>query len=56
MSSTRNPGRVAGFWYLLPVLIGPLRLVYIPGKLFVHENPGATASCSRRRRLPTPPW
>ena len=43
MSSTRNPGRVAGFWYLLLALIGPLRLVYIPGTLFVHENPAATA-------------
>jgi hypothetical protein len=43
MSSIRNPGRVAGLWYLLLVLIGPLRLVYIPSKLFVHENPSATA-------------
>jgi len=43
MSSIRNPGRVAGFWYLLLVLIAPLRLVYIPGRLFVHENAAATA-------------
>ena len=42
MSSTRNPGRVAGFWYLLLVLIGPLRLIYIPTKLFVHGNASAT--------------
>jgi uncharacterized protein DUF4386 len=44
MSSTRNPGRVAGLWYLLLVLGGPLRLIYIPSKLFVHGNATATAS------------
>ena len=44
MTSTRNPGRVAGFLYLLLVLGGPLRLIYIPNKLFVHGNATATAS------------
>src|SRR5947209_5758355 len=44
MSSARNPGRVAGYWYLLLVLLGPLRLIYIPNKLFVHGNAAATAS------------
>jgi len=44
MSPTRNPGRVAGFWYLLLVLAGPVRLIYIPSKLFVHGNATATAS------------
>src|SRR5258706_15938575 len=44
MTSTRNPGRVAGFWYLLLVVIGPLRLIYIPSKLFVHGNAAATAN------------
>src|SRR2546430_12231919 len=44
MSWTRNPGRVVGFWYLLLVLGGPLRLIYIPNKLFVHDNAAATAS------------
>ena len=44
MNTARNPGRVAGFWYLLLVLGGPLRLIYIPNKLFVHGNPSATAS------------
>jgi len=44
MTSTRNPGRVAGFWYLLLVLSGPLRLIYIPSKLFVHGSAAATAS------------
>jgi hypothetical protein len=44
MNSTRNPGRVTGFWYLLLVLIGPLRLIYIPTKLFVKGDAAATAS------------
>jgi hypothetical protein len=44
MSPTRNPGKIAGLWYLLLCLIGPLRLMYIPGKLFVHGNAIATAS------------
>ncbi len=44
MSSIRNPGRVAGFWYLLLVLIGPIRLIYIPDKLFVRGNAAATAN------------
>jgi len=44
MTSTRNPGRVAGLWYLLLVILGPLRLMYIPNKLFVDGNPAATAS------------
>ena len=44
MSSTRNPGRVAGLWYLLLVLIGPLRLIYIPSKLFVSGNAAATVN------------
>src|SRR5215469_55265 len=39
-----NPGRVAGFWYLLLVLVGPLRLMYIPNKLFVSGNATATAA------------
>lgn len=42
MSSTRNPGRVAGLWYLLLVVLGPLRLIYIPAKLFVRGNAAAT--------------
>ena len=43
MSSTDNPGRVAGFLYLL-LLAAPLRLIYIPSKLFVHGNATATAN------------
>jgi hypothetical protein len=44
MTSIRNPGRVAGLWYLLLCVIGPLRLIYIPSKLFVHGNAAATAN------------
>jgi hypothetical protein len=43
MSSTRNPGRVAGVLYLL-LLAAPLRLIYIPNKLFVAGNAAATAN------------
>jgi len=44
VSSTRNPGRVAGLWYLLLIAMGPLFLLYIPGKLFVKGNAAATVS------------
>jgi len=43
MSSTRNPGRVAGFLYLLLVVAAPIRLALIPSKLFVSGNATATA-------------
>jgi hypothetical protein len=43
MNSTRNPGRVAGLLYLL-LLAAPLRLIYIPTKLFVAGNATATAN------------
>lgn len=44
MTSTHNPGRVAGLWYLLLIAIGPLFLIYIPNKLFVHGNAEATVN------------
>jgi Domain of unknown function (DUF4386) len=44
MSSTHNPGRVAGVWYLLLCIVGPLRLAYIPSKLFVHGDAAATVN------------
>ncbi len=44
MRVARNPGRVAGLWYLLLIFLGPLRLIYIPTKLFVRGNATATAS------------
>ena len=37
MSPTRNPGRVAGLWYLLLVVLGPVRLMYIPSRLFADD-------------------
>jgi hypothetical protein len=43
MSSTKNPGRVAGLFYLL-LLAAPVRLIYIPTKLFVAGNATATAN------------
>src|SRR4029077_3820936 len=43
MSSTHNPGRVAGLLYLL-LMTAPLRLIYIPNTLFVHGNATATAN------------
>ena len=43
MSSERNPGRTAGLIYLVLVVCAPLRLVYIPGKLFVSGDAAATA-------------
>lgn len=42
MSPTKNPGRVAGLTYLL-LLAAPVRLLYIPSKLFVAGNATATA-------------
>jgi len=44
MSSTRDPGRVAGLYYLLLIAIGPLFLIYIPGKLYVKGNAAATVA------------
>ena len=35
---------MAGFWYLLLIVIGPLRLIYIPSKLFVPGNATATVN------------
>lgn len=43
MNWTKNPGRVAGFLYLL-LLVAPLRLIYIPNTLFVRGNAAATAN------------
>lgn len=38
MTPARNPGRVAGLWYLALTLLGPVRLIYVPGRLFTTEN------------------
>jgi len=42
MRIAHNPGRVAGLWYLVLILLGPLRLIYIPTKLFVPASAAAT--------------
>jgi hypothetical protein len=39
-----QPRKSCWIWYLLLVLIGPLRLIYIPNELFVHGNAAATAN------------
>jgi len=44
MRLIRNPGRVAGLWYLLLVLIGPFTLIYVPNKIFVSGDAAATAN------------
>jgi hypothetical protein len=38
-----NPGRLAGLCYLL-LMVAPLRLIYIPSKLFVRGDATATAA------------
>ena len=44
MNSTSKNARIAGLWYLLLCVLGPLRLMYIPTKLFVHGNAAATVT------------
>src|SRR5436309_13354121 len=44
MTSNKNPGRVAGLYYLLLIAIGPVFLIYIPDKLYVKGNAAATVS------------
>ena len=43
MPSTSKNARIAGFLYLLLVIVGPLRML-IPSTLFVHGNASATAN------------
>lgn len=43
MSLIKNPGRRTGLWYLL-AFGAPLRLAYIPAKLFVPGDAAATAN------------
>jgi hypothetical protein len=44
MTSLSKNARVAGFVYLLLVLSGPIRLLYIPNKLLVSGNATATVN------------
>lgn len=43
MHPLQKTARIAGLLYLLVVIIGPIVLLYIPGKLFVPGDPTATA-------------
>jgi hypothetical protein len=36
VNSIKKTARVAGFLYLLLAVAGPVRIMYIPSKLFVH--------------------
>lgn len=44
MATVRNPGRVAGLWYLSIIVLGPLRLMYIPAKLIDRNDATLTAA------------
>jgi hypothetical protein len=44
MHPTKKTARIAGFLYLLLAVAAPLRLLYIPSKLFVRGNATATAN------------
>lgn len=44
MTTLSKNARIAGLLYIVGSLFGVVRLLYIPGKLFVHGNPAATAS------------
>src|SRR5690242_5187802 len=44
MTETSRNARIVGFWYLMLVFVGPLRLLYIPGKLFVQGDADASAA------------
>lgn len=44
MDSIKKNARIAGLLYLVVVLTGPFILIYVPGKLFVTGNAGATAA------------
>lgn len=43
MTTLKRDARIAGLIYLALTLIAPFRLIYIPGKLFVHGDAAATA-------------
>jgi hypothetical protein len=43
MESLNRNSRIAGFLYLAVILLGPIRLIYIPSVLFVSGNASATA-------------
>ena len=46
-TALRDQARRAGFLYLLIVLIAPIGILYVPSKLFVAADAGATAAAIR---------
>ena len=44
MTSINTKARIAGFVFLLCVLVAPYRLIYVPNALFVTGNAAATAA------------
>lgn len=44
MSSTNNPGRLAGSLYVLMSIVGFFAMGYVPSKLIVHGHAAATAN------------
>jgi hypothetical protein len=44
INSIRKKARIAGFWYLLMALTGPIGLLYVPLKLIVPGDATATAN------------
>lgn len=47
-----NPGRAAGIWYLLLIVVGVPGLAIIPSRLFVRDNAAATvANIAAHERL-----
>jgi hypothetical protein len=44
MSSTKNPGRLAGLLYVVMSILGFFAMAYVPGKVIVHGDATATAN------------
>lgn len=44
MTSINTKARIAGFMYLLVILVAPYRLIYVPSTLFVTGNAAATVA------------
>jgi hypothetical protein len=43
MDELKREARIAGLFYLVVVLVGPFVLLYVPGRIFVEGDVGATA-------------
>src|SRR5579859_74790 len=44
MTPLSKQARIVGFFYLLLAFVGPVRLIYVPTKLFVHGDAATTAA------------